>query len=139
MPVLSRDDEVRVLDYAPGRSHYDVREAGAVLINGDIREPAEVARAVKGCDTVEVFHLSSGHETSVLELPKLLNDIAGKPNHPIEFRGWRRGEVSRNFAFYAKARRGLGFEPRWRLRDGPVATWDWFVGQGDVAPTAEAS
>lgn len=78
-----------------------------------------------------VFHLASGRETTVLELAKILRDVAGKPNHPIEFKPARRGEVTRNFANYDKAREALGFEPKWQLEDGLAATWDWFVEQGE--------
>ena len=77
----------------------------------------------------EVFHIASGRETTVLELAKILCDLAGKPGHPIEFKPARRGEVTRNFAAYEKARSQLGFSPSWRLEDGLAATWEWFTKQ----------
>lgn len=79
----------------------------------------------------EVFHLASGRETTILELANILRDVAGKSNHPIEFKPARRGEVSRNFATYEKAKGTLGFEPKWRLEDGLAASWEWFASQGD--------
>ena len=75
----------------------------------------------------EVFHLASGHETSVLELAKIVCEIAGKPDHPIEFFPARRGEVDRNFANAEKAKQTLGFEPKESLTDGLKKTWSWFV------------
>lgn len=87
----------------------------------------------------EVFHLASGRETSVLELAKLLRDIAGKPHHPIEFRSARRGEVARNFARFDKARNEFGFEPQHKLEDGLAATWEWFVDQGERVHGVETS
>lgn len=87
----------------------------------------------------EVFHLASGRETTVLELANILREIAGKPNHPIQFKPARRGEVARNFADYRKAREALGFEPEWRLEDGLAATWQWFVDQGDKILAVETT
>lgn len=87
----------------------------------------------------DVFHLASGRETSILDLASILCNVAGKPNHPIEFKAGRRGEVARNFADYSKARETFGFEPRWRIEDGLAATWEWFVGQGDAVLTVETN
>ena len=79
----------------------------------------------------DVFHLASGRETSVLELARILRDVAGKPDHPIEFRPARAGEVARNFANYDKARERLDFQPKWKLADGLAATWEWFQQQDE--------
>ena len=87
----------------------------------------------------EVFHLASGRETTVLELADILRRIAGKPNHPIEFRAARSGEVARNFASYDKARDTFGFEPQWRLEEGLRATWEWFMSQGDNVSAVETT
>lgn len=84
----------------------------------------------------EVFHLASGRETSVLELARILRDVAGKPDHPIEFRPARAGEVARNFANYDKARERLGFQPKWKLADGLAATWEWFQQQDEAVLNA---
>jgi UDP-glucose 4-epimerase len=87
----------------------------------------------------EVFHLASGRETSVLELADILRNVAGKPNHPIEFRPARRGEVTRNFANYDKAKAVLGFEPRRALVDGLAESWEWFLSQGESVITVEST
>lgn len=84
-------------------------------------------------DGAEVFHLASGRETTILELVNILREIAGKPNHPIEFRPARRGEVARNFARCDKAARVLGFEPKTSLEDGLAKTYRWFEEHRDVA------
>lgn len=77
----------------------------------------------------EVFHLASMRETTVLELANILCEIAGKPNHPIQYRPARAGEVSRNFASYTKAKERLGFEPRVTLEEGLEKTWKWYCKQ----------
>ncbi len=87
----------------------------------------------------EVFHLASGRETTIVELAKMLCSIAGKPEHPIEFKPARNGEVSRNFANYAKAREILKFEPKWDLREGLRSTWDWFVNNKNLVLNTEVS
>lgn len=87
----------------------------------------------------ETFHLASERETTVLELANILRHVAGKPYHLIEFKSARRGEVSRNFATYGKARDAFGFEPKWHLEDGLAATWEWFVTQGEQVLSVETT
>lgn len=94
------------------------------------------AQLVAGGD---VFHLASRREISILELANILRDVAGKPNHPIEFKPERCGEVIRNFADYSKAKATFGFEPKWRIEDGLAATWKWFVSQGDAVLSVETA
>lgn len=73
-----------------------------------------------------VYHLASGQETTVRDLAWALRQIAGVPQHPIDYKPARRGEVLRNFANYEKASRELGFAPHMGLEDGLKATWEWF-------------
>ena len=72
-----------------------------------------------------VFHLSSGRETTVGRIAELMREIAGKPDHPVERRPRRVGEVDRNFAAYDLARDVLGFEPTHDLRRGLEEFWAW--------------
>jgi UDP-glucose 4-epimerase len=87
----------------------------------------------------DAFHLASGRETTVLELANILRNVAGKPNHPIEFKPARRGEVARNFADYSKAKATFGFKPKWRIEDGLATTWEWFSSQGETVLSVEAT
>jgi UDP-glucose 4-epimerase len=80
-----------------------------------------------------VFHLASGREGSVGELARLMCDTAGKPDHPIEFREKRAGEVERNFATYERAKASLGFTPKHRLEDALAETWRWMESRESVA------
>ena len=73
----------------------------------------------------DIFHLASGRETSLLELANVMRKVAGKEQHPIEFKQARVGEVDKNFANYDYAHEVLGFEPRIDLEDGLRETWDW--------------
>jgi UDP-glucose 4-epimerase len=73
-----------------------------------------------------VLHIASGVETTVQELADLSRAAAGVPDHPVEFRPRRRGEVDRNFASYDLAEKVLGYRPTISREDGIRRTWDWF-------------
>jgi UDP-glucose 4-epimerase len=92
----------------------------------------DIARAIElglTCDVPggTVLHIASGVETTVLELAELCRAAAGVPEHPIEHRPRRPGEVERNFASYALAKSVLGFAPSIERADGIRRTWQWFV------------
>ncbi|MGA2804699.1 MAG: NAD-dependent epimerase/dehydratase family protein [Acidimicrobiales bacterium] len=73
-----------------------------------------------------VFHIASGVETTVQALADMCRDAAGVPDHPIEYRPKRPGEVERNFASYDLARRVLGYVPTISREEGIRSTWTWF-------------
>jgi UDP-glucose 4-epimerase len=73
-----------------------------------------------------VLHIASGVETTVLELARLCCAAAGAPDHPVEYRPRRAGEVGRNFASYELARQVLGYAPTISREDGIRSTWRWF-------------
>jgi UDP-glucose 4-epimerase len=86
-----------------------------------------------------ILHLATGRETTVLELAELMRKTAGKPDHPIEFKESRAGEVLRNFATYDRASAVLGFQPKTKLEEGLARTWQWFLDQGEQVLQIEAS
>jgi UDP-glucose 4-epimerase len=73
-----------------------------------------------------VLHIASGVETTVTELAGLCRAAAGRPDHPVEYRPRRAGEVDRNFASYDLARKVLGYEPSIGREAGIRSTWQWF-------------
>ena len=73
-----------------------------------------------------VLHIASGVETTAAELATLCRDAAGVPDHPVEYRPKRPGEVDRNFASYDLARQVLGYAPTIGREDGIRSTWQWF-------------
>jgi UDP-glucose 4-epimerase len=73
-----------------------------------------------------VLHAASGVETTVRELAELCRQAAGAPDHPIEFRPMRAGEVNRNFASYDLASQLLGYTPTVAREAGIPRTWKWF-------------
>jgi UDP-glucose 4-epimerase len=73
-----------------------------------------------------VLHAASGVETPVAALAELCRRAAGLPDHPIEYRPARAGEVGRNFASYDLAHELLGYSPTVRREDGIPLLWRWF-------------
>jgi UDP-glucose 4-epimerase len=73
-----------------------------------------------------VLHAASGVETSVRDLADLCRQAAGVPDHPVEYRPKRAGEVGRNFASYELASQLLGYAPSVTRETGIPRTWKWF-------------
>jgi len=73
-----------------------------------------------------VLHIASGIETTVQDLADLCRNAAGVPDHPIEHRAKRPGEVERNFATYELAEEVLGYAPSIGREEGIASTWEWF-------------
>jgi UDP-glucose 4-epimerase len=73
-----------------------------------------------------VVHAASGVETPLTALADLCRLAAGQPDHPIEYRPARPGEVGRNFATYDLAHELLGYSPTVRREDGLPRLWQWF-------------
>jgi len=73
-----------------------------------------------------VVHAASGVETPLTVLADLCRQAAGRPDHPIEYRPARPGEVGRNFATYDLAHKLLGYSPTVRREDGLPLLWQWF-------------
>jgi UDP-glucose 4-epimerase len=73
-----------------------------------------------------VVHAASGVETPLTVLADLCRQAAGRPDHPIEYRPARAGEVGRNFAAYDLAHELLGYSPTVRREDGIPLLWQWF-------------
>jgi UDP-glucose 4-epimerase len=92
----------------------------------DISRAIELAldRDVRGGT---VLHIASGVETTTAELADLCRGAAGAPDHPVEYRPGRPGEVGRNFASYDLARQVLGYAPSISREAGIRSTWRWFT------------
>jgi UDP-glucose 4-epimerase len=73
-----------------------------------------------------VLHIASGVETTVAELARLCGEAAGVPDHPVEYRPTRVGEVDRNFATYDLAEQMLGYKPSIDRETGIRSTWEWY-------------
>jgi UDP-glucose 4-epimerase len=104
----------------------------------------DIARALRLALTGDlpggtVMHVATGVETSVLTLAHACRLLAGRPDHPVEFRPPRPGEVGRNFARYDLAAALTGFAPTVDLRDGLARTWAWYAEHVFVADSPYAA
>jgi UDP-glucose 4-epimerase len=78
----------------------------------------------------EVFQIATHREHTVGEVAEVLNRLAQKHlgrKSKIVYEKERKGEVRRNYSDISKARRMLGFEPKWELEAGLEATFNWFL------------
>jgi len=73
----------------------------------------------------DIFNLASGKETKIIELAKMINDIAG--NHAgIEFFSRRKWDkVLKRRASIEKAYKSFGYQPSTELSGGLPLTYDW--------------
>ena len=92
----------------------------------DISHALQLALEAENLPGGSVLHAASGVETSITELADLCRSAAGVPDHPIEFRPKRAGEVGRNFASYDLAHELLGYTPTVKREDGIPRLWEWF-------------
>jgi UDP-glucose 4-epimerase len=69
-----------------------------------------------------VFNIGTGNRTTIRSLAEAMIDITGHVV-PIEYQGFRPGEVRRSVADIDRARRELHFEPRFGLHAGLDEMW----------------
>lgn len=81
-----------------------------------------------------VYQVGTGAETSVNELISTLETISGK-ELAKEYVPIRRGEVKRMFLDITKARKQLGYEPKFVLSKGLERTYRWFLDQNERSTT----
>jgi UDP-glucose 4-epimerase len=79
----------------------------------------------------EIFHIGTEKEHTIVEVAEELNRLAEKylgRTCPVLFKKERRGEIRRSYSDISKARKLLGFEPKFDLRNGLEDTFLWFLG-----------
>ncbi|MFW6307740.1 MAG: NAD-dependent epimerase/dehydratase family protein [Campylobacterales bacterium] len=74
---------------------------------------------------VDIFHLSSGVERTILECVDIIKEVGGKPNHKIIFEPKRDGEIEHNFSINTKAKEVLRFSPCIGFEEGIRLTHSW--------------
>jgi UDP-N-acetylglucosamine 4-epimerase len=73
----------------------------------------------------EVFNIAFGQRISILELWNHLAELSGTAVKP-EFGQSRRGDVKDSLADISKAKRLLGYDPQYSVKQGLVETWSYF-------------
>ncbi len=76
-----------------------------------------------------VFNIGTGHETSLLELLAILNDLTGQAIEPV-FAPARIGDIRRSYSHIARAATALGYQPAIGLAEGLRETVGWYCNGG---------
>ena len=74
----------------------------------------------------DIFQLGTGVETSVNQLVSYIKETVGY-NFEIEYKPERKGEIRRNYTSIEKAKKTLGFNPKYDLNKGLELTYNWFL------------
>jgi len=80
-------------------------------------------QAAQSNTTGEVYNISSGKETTILNIIETLSRISGKKAE-IEFHPVRKGDVKRFFLSNKKAKKFIYFTPKVKLEEGLKQTWE---------------
>jgi UDP-glucose 4-epimerase len=81
----------------------------------------------------QIFQIATQKEHSVIEVAEELNELGNKymgRKSKIVFEKERKGEIKRNYSDISKARKMLGFEPKYDLKEGLEKTFRWFMERG---------
>jgi CDP-glucose 4,6-dehydratase len=72
------------------------------------------------------FNFGSGKPISVLDLFRLIAKKCGKPDAKFKILGQARNEIDRQWLVIDKAKKILGWEPKWSLEAGLTETIKWY-------------
>ncbi len=76
----------------------------------------------------EVFNVGTGTQTTLNELVDTINEILGTSIEPV-YEPARQGDIRFSYADISKAKKMLGFEPKYSLKEGLKKTIEWFKKQ----------
>ncbi|VAV82231.1 UDP-glucose 4-epimerase [hydrothermal vent metagenome] len=80
----------------------------------------------------EVFQIATHKETTVSEIATLISALIKQETGrqvQVVHKGARIGDVMRNYSDISKARRVLGFEPKWTIEEGLKKTLRWYLNE----------
>ena len=128
----------RLLDGTPLTIFGDGRQTRDYVYVGDVAR-ANLLAATRplpaiGALDARAFNVGTSVETDVVELARLLREIAGadvEAKHAPE----RPGEQKRSAVDVRKAQRVLGWQPKMSLRDGLTETYRYFAARREGART----
>jgi UDP-glucose 4-epimerase len=99
-----------------------------------VRDVVTAFLAAAGQRRPGTWNIGTGAEVSVLELARIIAEVAGRPLQP-RFVPRRPGELQRSALAVGRARRDLGWVATTTLRDGIAAVYRWIEsGAADRAP-----
>ena len=92
-----------------------------------------IACALRGAPG-EVYNLATGHQTTILELATIINEVAGNPT-PLEVRPARDWDRSgKRFASTERAERDIGFRSVVDIHEGLCRTVAWMKTNREASP-----
>ena len=116
----------------------DVKQTRDYVYDGDVARANFLAATRPlppiGALDARAFNIGTSVETDVVELARLLREIAGTrvdAAHAPE----RPGEQRRSAVDVRKAQRVLGWQPKVSLRDGLTETYRYFAARREAART----
>ena len=122
----------RILSNRPLTMFGDGRQTRDYVYVGDVARAVYLAATeplpAKGRLDERAFNVGTGQGTSVIEIARLLQEVAGT-TVPVEFAPRRPGEQQESFVNSDKARELLGWTPQVTLPEGLVRTFAWFEQQ----------
>ncbi len=74
----------------------------------------------------EVVNIAVGDRTSLIELWEAITSAAGIDIDPV-FGPSRPGDIPHSLASIEKAKKLIGYDPQFKIRDGIKITYEWFV------------
>jgi len=80
----------------------------------------------------EIFQIATHKETTVAEIASLISALVKEATgHDPEVvcKEARTGDVRRNYSDISKARKMLGFEPKWTIEEGLKKTLGWYLNE----------
>lgn len=84
-----------------------------------------VASMKKTDDKFDILNVGNSSETSILNLAKLINEIAAKENHPLTFKDAQRGDIFRSFCNNEKMLKMISKYEFVTLKEGLKKTYSW--------------
>ena len=74
----------------------------------------------------EAFNFGTGKPVTVLELVKMIIDASGRKNAKMKVLGEAKYEIKRQYLDSSKAKKALGWQPRYGLAQGLKETYEWY-------------
>lgn len=94
--------------------------------------------ALEKSDGIDVFNIGAGEPISILQIAKLLIGLTNSDVEPSITQKFRPGDNRHDFSDISKAKKKLGFKPKWKIRDGFKRLVEWSETQEAIDKFKEA-
>ena len=80
----------------------------------------------------EIFNIGAGNPITLNNLGKLILKLTGKENLKLEYTDPRPGDIKHSFADLTKAKKFLGFQPKYKQEEGLREYFKWYVNKYNI-------